>query len=371
MARVTIEGYLRDAGNPVAFQALADEAHALGLSALEAHALLLRAHYEPDETAEARALQASARAALAAHDDGALADAWQRLVFHTGFHAARPVEAAEWFEYAQGAIDRLGGDPVREGELLMSRGWGEIYMAHTEDARRDMVRARELFSTARGPDYWRIAATLSGEGAAALAAAKPAEALVLYEQARTHAKRVGGVASAAYISASDNEANALIALGRVDEGLALFRELERTSDSSAWREEQISGALRAQSKFAEALEVDRRAAELSRAERETGPRAQYPAFNLGLDLEGLKRSSEAVPYLEQVLAARAAGESPPEELAQVEFELAKALRASGGDAHRARALAISARDHLAPLVAKYGLAVTDSIAEISAWLAAG
>ncbi|MEP6863004.1 MAG: hypothetical protein ABJE66_20420 [Deltaproteobacteria bacterium] len=50
---------------------------------------------------------------------------------------------------------------------------------------------------------------------------------------------------------------------------------------------------------------------------------------------------------------------------------AKALRASGGDAHRARALAISALDRLAALVAKYGQAVTDRIAEISAWLAAG
>jgi tetratricopeptide (TPR) repeat protein len=371
MARVTIEGYLHDAGSPLPFQALADEAHALGLPALEAHALLLRAHYEPDETAEARALQASARAALAAHDDGALADAWQRLVFHTGFHIARPAEAAEWFEYAQGAIDRLGGDPVREAELLMSRGWGEMYMGHADDSRRDMVRARELFTAARGPDYWRIGATLSGEGAAALAAAKPAEALALYEQARAHAKRVGGVTSQVYISASDNMANALVALGRVDEGLALFRELERTSESSAWREEQISGALRAQNKFAEALEVDRRAAELSRAERETGPRALYAPFNLGLDLEGLKRWSEALPYFEQVLAARSGGDGPPEELAQVEFEVAKALRASGGDAHRARALAISARDRLAPLAAKYGQAVTDGIAEISAWLAAG
>ena len=54
-----------------------------------------------------------------------------------------------------------------------------------------------------------------------------------------------------------------------------------------------------------------------------------------------------------------------------EMIVAKVLRASGGDAHRARALAISARDHLATLVGKYGQAVTDSIAEISAWLAAG
>jgi tetratricopeptide (TPR) repeat protein len=224
---------------------------------------------------------------------------------------------------------------------------------------------------ARGPDYWKVAATLSGEGAAATAEAKPAEALALYEQARAQAKRVGGVTSAVYISASDNAANALVALGRIDEGLALFRELERTSDSSAWREEQISGALRTQNKFAEALEVDRRAAELSRAQRETGPRALYPPYNLALDLEGLKRWSEALPYLEQVLAARTVGEGPPEELAQVEFEVAKVLRASGGDAHRARALAISARDRLASLVAKFGQAASDGVAEISAWLAAG
>jgi tetratricopeptide (TPR) repeat protein len=371
MARVTIEGYLQDAGNPLAFQALADEAHALGLPSLEAHALLLRAHYESDEVAEVRALQDSARAALSAHDDAALADAWQRLVFHAGFHAARPAEADEWFKYAQGAIDRLGGDPVREAELLTSRGFGEMYTGHPEDARRDMVRARELFTSARGPDYWRIGTTLYGEGTAATAAGKPAEAIVLYEQARDHAKRVGGVTSQTYNTASANMASALVSLDRVEEGLALFRELERKGDTSAWLEEQIAGALRALNRFDEALGADRHAAELSRAQRETGPRALYPAFSIGLDLEGLKRWREALPYLEQVLAARAAGDGPPEELAQIEFEVAKALRASGGDAHRARALAISARDHLAPLVAKYGQAVTDGIAEISAWLAAG
>ena len=371
MARVTIEGYLHDAGNPLAFQALADEAHALGLPALEAHALLLRAHYESDEVAEVRALQDSARAALSAHDDAALADAWQRLVFHAGFHAARPAEAEEWFKYAQGAIDRLGGDPVREAELLTSRGFGEMYTGHPEDARRDMVRARALFTSARGPDYWRIGTTLYGEGTAATAAGKPAEAIVLYQRARDHAKRVGGIASQTYSTASANMASALVSLGRVEEGLALFRELERKGDTSAWLEEQIAGALRALNRFDEALGADRQAADLSRAQRETGPRALYPAFSIGLDLEGLKRWPEALPYLEQVLAARAAGDGPPEELAQIEFEVAKVLRASGGDAHRARALAISARDHLAPLVAKYGQAVTDGIAEISAWLAAG
>ena len=150
MARVTIEGYLHDAGNPLAFQALADEAHALGLPALEAHALWLRAHYELDETAEAHALQASARAALAAHDDGALADAWQRLVFHAGFHAARPAEAAEWFEYAQGAIDRLGGDPVREAELPdVARLGRDVHGACGRVASRHGAGARALHDGAR------------------------------------------------------------------------------------------------------------------------------------------------------------------------------------------------------------------------------
>ena len=128
--------------------------------------------------------------------------------------------------------------------------------------------------------------------------------------------------------------------------------------------------MRAQRKFAEALEVDRRAAELSKAERESGPRALYPALNLGLDLEALEALVGGVAVPRRSARCQVRRRGPPEELAQVEFEVAKALRASGGDAHRARALAISARDRLSSLVAKYGQAVTDGIAEISTWLAA-
>ena len=370
MARATIEGYLRAGADPRVFGRLADEAHALSLPALEARALLFRAHAETDETAEETALHAAAHAAFAAHDDAALADAWERLVFHTGFHAANFAASAQWFAYAQGAIDRLGGDTIREAELTMSRGWGEVFSDHAADARRDMARARELFIRARGPDYYRIADTLSGEGAAVLTEGKPAEALRLYQQARAHAKRVGGVASQAYITASNNAANAMIDLGQVGEGLALFEELERGGDTSSWQQEQMSAALRTLKRFGDALARDRKAEELARGEHATGPRALYAPEAIGLDLEGLHRPNEALPYFEQVLAAREAGPASPEDLSNAEFEVARALRATAGDAHRARTLAVQARDRLQPLVAKDGKSAEDGIAEISTWLAA-
>jgi eukaryotic-like serine/threonine-protein kinase len=364
MARTTIDGYLRADIDPNRFQALANEAHALGEPALEARALLLRARYESNEDDEEAALHHSALAALAAHDDGALADAWQRLAFHAGFHAAHHAESEQWGSYAQGVIDRLGGDPVREAELLMSRGFALNYEGRAEQALHNFSRARELFIQARGNDYWRISIALYGEGASMLAMQKFDQALDLYRRSRELALRVGGTTSQAYISASDNEANALIDLHRLDEGLALFAELDRTTTTSSWREEQISAALRNAERFSEALDYDRRATELARAEHATGPRALYPEAGTGADLAGLGRPLDALPFLEHVLAVRR--QRPPDgELADAELQVAQALVAAKGDRARAKQLAMEARAILVPL----GAPVADSVREIDNWLA--
>ena len=363
MAHLTIDGYLRADIDPHRFQPLADEARALDEPALEARALLLRGRYESNEDDEETALHHSALAALAAHDDGALADAWQRLAFHTGFHAARYAESEQWGDYAQHVIDRLGGDPVREGELLMSRGFAMFYQGRSEPAQHNFARARELFTTARGPDYWRIPVALYGEGATMLAGGKPDKALELYRQSRDLALRIGGTTSEAYILARNNEANALIALHRLDEGIALFVELDRTSATSSWREEQISAALRSAHRFDEALTYDHRATDLASAEHATGPRALYPEAGMAADLVGLDRPREALPLLEHVLAVRRQGPKN-DELADAELQVAQALVATNGDRARGRQLAMEARAILVPL----GAPVAANVREIDDWL---
>jgi tetratricopeptide (TPR) repeat protein len=369
MAKATIDGYLTAKTDPQPFQALADEAHALGLPALESHALLLRARYDADEHTEEAALQQSALSAFAAHDDAALADAWARLAFHAGFHAGRYDDSRQWAAYAQAALDRLGGDPAREAELLLSRGFALIFEGRAEEAEAAMVRARELFVAVHGEDYWRIVVADYGAGGAELAMGRLDDALRLYRRSRELARRVGGETSQAYISATDNEANALALMGRNDEALALFDALDRSSDRTSWREEQIAWTLRAKGDFAGALAHDETATKMTEAEKQAGPRAAYAPLGVGLDLLGLGRAREALPLLESALALRATG-SPPDELAQAQFAVARALRDSGGDAKRAVELAASAQALLQPLAAKYESIFRTQLREIEAWVAA-
>ncbi|MFT3694101.1 MAG: protein kinase [Kofleriaceae bacterium] len=302
MVAATIDGYLRVDMDPHVFAQIADRAHSIGMPALEARALLLEARASSDEEAEEHALQASARAAIAARDDAALADAWQRMTFHTGFHAGRFAESAEWAQYTRTALARLGGDPVREAELEMSRGFAFIYADKGEEALAAHRRAVELFTAARGPDYWRIATALYGEGTAWMVLGKPEQAKELYEQSRALAKQLGGVTAQAYVTASDNMANALIATGKLEQGLALFDELDRSTGTSAWRQLQIAIALRDAKRYAEALDRDRRAEQLTIAEKQTGARELYPVLGEGLDLLELHRPAEALPLLERVAA---------------------------------------------------------------------
>ncbi|HEY1556514.1 MAG TPA: hypothetical protein VGF94_16880, partial [Kofleriaceae bacterium] len=84
-------------------------------------------------------------------------------------------------------------------------------------------------------------------------------------------------------------------------------------------------------------------------------------------LLGLGRAREAVPLLARALELRQ-GQATPDEIAEAQLALARALRASGGDAARARALATSARDLLAPLAAKYGSYYAASLREVTEFL---
>jgi tetratricopeptide (TPR) repeat protein len=367
MAGATIAGYLRPDADPHAFAVLADEAHALGVPALESRARLLEARNTRDETEEQTALHAAALAALAAHDDGALADAWARMSYHAGFHAARYQESADWTAYAQAALDRLGGDPTREADLLTSRGFVLIFEGRPEEARHTMARARELLVASRGPDDWRIALALYGEGGALLAMGKLDDALALYRQARDLAKRVAGESSRVYEAAADNEANALVLLGRSDEALAIFEALARMEPNVSWRENQVGAALRHVGRFSDALAHDQHATAIVEAQHQTGRRAGDPPLGVGLDLLGLGRAREAVPLLARALELRQ-GQATPDEIAEAQLALARALRASGGDAARARALATSARDLLAPLAAKYGSYYAASLREVTEFL---
>jgi tetratricopeptide (TPR) repeat protein len=94
------------------------------------------------------------------------------------------------------------------------------------------------------------------------------------------------------------------------------------------------------------------------------PRIAYPLTGIGASLIGTNHPDRAVPVLERAVALRDANTSDPFDKAETYFQLARALRASGGDKKRARTLATKARDGYASA----GDMGRTELAEVDAWL---
>jgi tetratricopeptide (TPR) repeat protein len=118
---------------------------------------------------------------------------------------------------------------------------------------------------------------------------------------------------------------------------------------------------RAQVDFAQALEI---------LERALGPQHSDLAFPLkGLGLTHLRtgRARDALNPLERALAlSEAAAAADPQELAEIRWALARALRAAGRDPARARSLAEAAKAGYRGLGSEW----QDRVREIERWLAA-
>ena len=99
-----------------------------------------------------------------------------------------------------------------------------------------------------------------------------------------------------------------------------------------------------------------------------GERHAYVANSLtgkGLTLLELGRPADAVRHLEEAQSIRDETDAPPRKRARTAFALARALVATGGDAQRARTLAMQARELLR---GQKDEAVGDRLKKIDAWL---
>ncbi|MCA1828226.1 MAG: serine/threonine protein kinase [Myxococcales bacterium] len=375
------EGTARSAlryGNAISLlQPLPEAARKLGARGLEARALLQlaisRSFEGIDEVAEEADLTAAANAALAARDDGAAADVFTRLAFHSGFHVARYDESRMFDSFARAAIARLGGDEAREAELDYVRTMVLINEDKPDEAQKTIARSRELFIRSRGPDFWRLSSVEQIAGAVAEAMGNLEEAVAAERRGQDLALRLLGRESWLYDDAQKNEGEALALLGRGEEAVAAYAGVEadlkrRGEAADSWFEQRYALALRAAGRFDAALERDRRALDLAGRERQEAVYASSSRLGIGLDLLGLGRPREALPWVEQAAAVREHG-APRDDVAEARFALARVLRAAGRESVRARKLALSARETYAALAERYGGWFVTTRTSVDRWLA--
>ncbi len=350
------------------------EARTLGARVLEARLLYRRGHLEKQvgqSTAEAT-LHDAAIAATAARDDETAADAWTYLSFVAGFDGGRRGEGQRWSRYAAAAIERLGGDDLREARRLSYL----IGLIHTDPDRADetrqlLGRERELLLRAGAPETMLLENDV-GRGMLALSTGRLDEALAAYRRVREGKERQLGPSNPGLASSIDNEAVALVLLGRGAEAIPLYRrslELRRGSgNGEAFTRLSLARALRGVHQPAQALDEDRRA--VSIYEQATPPPAWIAEAltGEGEDLLLLGRAGEAVRPLERALVVRNGPDADPEDRATTQFDLARALWDGGGGRSRAAALARAARQVFAPIAARFGAFHAASLRDVDAWL---
>jgi tetratricopeptide (TPR) repeat protein len=120
--------------------------------------------------------------AESSRDDGVAADAWLRLVWIVGVELDRADEGEAWLRLAEAAVDRLGGDPVREATLIHNRAGLRIQQRRNESALTDYLAALDRQIELLGPSNPTVARTSNHIANALINLARYEEAWVYAER---------------------------------------------------------------------------------------------------------------------------------------------------------------------------------------------
>ncbi len=394
------------------------EAKDLGYGPLEAESWLQLARlrgdaYDPD--AEDAAMHAMLIADANKMDEVRV-QATILLVNVLGQVSNRPQEAQRWGQQAHAALERVGGNPLLEADLLISQG-------HAFRIHGDYVRALEL-GLREVALLEELGRTDSRLGAALVLVGIASRKLGEYEQARLHLERSAQVLeqtlgarhpqlarsllelgrtfmrqgeyarahvemrrAQAIVEASLGEDGSLSSLVALYEGQVFLREgqygsaqeyleqalarlLKNTPDHPnhpivAYTRTWLGDLYRRQGKY------DKARAELETAVRdfERGGLPNMLAYALtGLGatlLEGGNAHAALQPLERAVSTLESLGKNiRPKELAEARFALGRALWASSRDPHRGHALVSEARRALASI----GKDEQRDVAEVDDWL---
>jgi serine/threonine-protein kinase len=247
--------------------------------------------------------------AEAGRDDETAARAAIDLVFEVGYAQAKPRQADVWANLASAILDRLGpGHEQLQSWLFQDRGIIRTEEGDFRAARHFFEQALMLKERTLGPDSPDVARTLTALAWVLNEEGSASEALVTNTRALAICKEHGISCS----NATDNQGEILAALGRYTEA---------------------EGILKAALRLAKETRFSRDVA--------------HPLTALAEVRMAQGDSRAAVQLLEQALLIREQDEPIPDLVAVTQFALARALWESGGDRHRARALAGVAADTFA------------------------
>ena len=314
---------------------LAETARTVGYAPLLAEVLATRSWLEQesgDSAAAAPTMEQALWLAVAARRDDIAAEMAAQLVAINGYYLGKVDEARRWVKPAEALVERLGPGHER------ITSW--LYQARGGIAER------------------------SGDYPAAKAAYDRALAFKLKALPDNHPDVAKTYYSRANVELVLDDAAA--ALADADKAVAIYRAAYGPDSPLIWNPlDTRAEALNLLHRYADAERDLRDAA--GRAQRLYGKDHAWTAYclnDLGLVLIGENRPAEAIPILTQALRTRERLGRSPDDTAETQFALARALWAADQNRARALALAGTARDIYRPMPGH-----ERQLKEIDAWLA--
>ena len=383
------------------FQAAAADAQKLGFAPLQAQALMSLAKAQGKDDDFAAAVQTGKQAlelAESSRMDQLSARAASRLLIGSALAGRPTAELESLTERTRALAARVGGDPSAQYELEHARCVVENRKGHSTEMIAHCQKAVELARSVYGADHPEMLSALDNLGAALDSMGRYDEELATYRQALAVSDAIFGPDSngvrvvwtntaelladlgrlpdaeqaaqhvltiAKVNSESLDSAIALaiaswahVAAGHVDQGLAEAAQASALGDKlgvasdpdfadvlryAAGAHLAAGRATLAQTDFAQILTIKQKALEPDSAEWVSYLMVGGAAFLAA------GQPDQAKAHLERALALSSAHPFFPGWVAQIRFDLAKALVASNGDRARAVQLAKLARADLANL----------------------
>ena len=294
-------------------------------------------------------------AADASQDDSARARAALQLTITVGLRSGR-VEAGEhWGQLATGTLQRLGQPDELMGLLWSTMGALSESQGKSQEAMQRYERSLAARERALGPNSYLVGYTLNNLGVTATSLGEFKRAGEALERALTLQRADLGEGHPALSSPLTNLGTLRVREGDPDAGLALHEQAEALSRNAlgpthpqvAIALENEAEALLQLGRWAEAEERSGKALQIFDARFPEGQSAHvYILTARGEALIELGRVSEAVAALERGLKILELNPSPPELTARLHYFLARGLRQSGGDRARVSELATRAQQEL-------------------------
>lgn len=329
------------------------------------------------------AYEESAAAAADAYFEAGRSGAWDvaaksaiQLIFTLGYRQARFEDGSVWARHAEVAL-ALAGD--REG-LLEARRLANLATMYAvkgmpKEARSLSERALAMQEKALGPSHPDLAGFLANLANTLVATGAYAEARVIYQRALALEEQALGPFHPEVASTLDGLATVQRATGAYSESRALLDRALHIKELSLGPSHldigvtltNLANLHRDAGENDQAYNMHLRALRI--LEKSLGP--DHPAVavclvNLGsIQLLATQRPQEALLQLEQAVRIYDIREGIQEGEPDANFNLARALFATGGDTNRALVAARKARDAFR----EAGEAKAEELAQVEQWLA--